>query len=354
MPLEIGTTANLLPLTLPANLTALVSPAENIVHGYNVVEQTCFHKTTVSNVIPGFDGLSASVKGIDGLFQAAQPLVPAAVALTTDVTAAVGLARTMLGTAAGVIGAVTGLVGTLTTLVGTVIGLVTTLIGSLGGIATACLAAGIATIVAGALFGFGFVGLGGIALTVLLAIVFFVVSSAVTTIATTLGSLNTAIGTLTAPLAALTGALGPLSAAITAVDGALSNPALPTDVMRSLGNVSTALTNLQNALVPGGPLANLSPTLSSTAKTLDDRAKALTAFRRATPAGQPKEPRAHLGDTYAAAVAMFNDAVTATRATSAVWDAMRLDTNNRWQIDSDANGIVDDPTLPCPMEVPEG
>jgi hypothetical protein len=362
MPLEVVNQPALLPPPLPANLNALVSPAENIVHGYNMAEQTCFHKTTVSNVIPGFSRLAAVVKGIDALLQPVRALISAATTLVTDVTSAVGLTRTMLAAATTVIGSVTTVVTIVTTLVGTVIttlttivGLITGIIASLGGIATACLVAGIATIVAGVLFGFGFVGLGGTALAVLLAIFFFVVRGAVMGIAGVLGALmgaltplTTALGTLTMPLGTLAGALAPLNTAIGAVNGILSNPALPSDVTRSLADVSTALTNLQNALAAGGPFAG---TLTSTATTLDQRVNALQTFLAPTPAGQVKVPRAHLEDTYRDAVAIYNAGVTATQVTNPVWNAMRLDAANAPQIEPNGNL---DTTLTCPVEFRQG
>lgn len=353
MPLEVANQPNLLPVgTLSANLNAFVSPAENIVHGYNMAEQTCFHKTTVSNVFPAFSSLSAFVRAIGALLQPVTALISTTTTLIADVTRAVGLTRTLLTATATVIGTVTTVVGTVTTLVGTaiatlttLIGLVTSIIATLGGIATACLVAGIATIAAGVLFGFGFIGAGGIALTVLLAVVFFVVRAAVMSIATVLAGvtgalapLNTALGTLTAPLGTLSVALGPLNTAIGAVNGILANTALPSDLTRSLADVSTALANLQTALAPGGPFE---PALASTTTELDRRATNLQTFLAATPAGQTKLPRAHLEDTYKDAVAIYNTGVTATQAASLpVWNAMRLNGNNAPQIEP-TSGTID-------------
>jgi hypothetical protein len=364
MPLEVANQPNLLPTgLLSANLNAFVSPAENIVHGYNMTEQTCFHKTTVSNVIPGFSRLSAFVREVGALLQPVTALLSAATSLIGDAIRAVGLTRTLLSTATTVVGAVTAIVGTVTTLVGTaigllttVIGLVTTIISTLGGIATACLVAGIATIAAGVLFGFGFVGAGGIALTVLLTIVFFVIRGAIMTIATALtsvtgalASLNTALGTLTAPLGTLSGALGPLNTAIGAVDGILENAALPSDVTRSLNRVSTALTGLQTALAVGG---SFETTLASTTMTLDQRTDALRKFLVATPAGQPKTPRASLEDTYQDALTIYRTGVAATRAASVpVWDVMRATPINAPQVEP---GGVLDTTLNCPVEFRQG
>jgi len=344
MPLEIPNQPALLPLGTAPNLVTLLSPAENIVHGYNMAEQTCFHKTTVSNVIPVFNGLLTSVRGIDALTGAAGTLV-------AQITAAVSAARTLLTAASTVVGAVTtviatvtGLVVTVITTLTTIIGAVTSIIASLGGIATACLVAGIATIAAGVLFGFGFVGLGGLALTVLLAIFFFVVRGAVmgimtllTTITGALAPLSTAIGTLTAPLTTLAGGLAPLNAAIGTLNGILSNAALPPDVTRALADVSAELTNVHNALV-------------ATAQTLDQRTKALDAFLKPTPAGGVKVPRTHLEDTYRDAIAIYNTGVTATQGNAAVWAAFQMGTNGPQLT---PNGGAVDTMLKC-AEVPQG
>jgi hypothetical protein len=361
MPLDLATPPTLLPSPLVSvNLDAFVSPAENIVHGYNMAEQTCFHKTTVSNVIPAFRRLSAFVGAVGTLLQPVRTLVSTAATLVADVTSAVGLTRTMLTAATAVTGAVTTVVGTVSTVVGTTIGLLTTIVGlvtgliaTLGGIATACLVAGIATIAAGVLFGFGFVGIAGVALTALLAIFFFVVRGAVLGIAGilasvtgALGSLTAALGTLTAPLGTLTGALGPLNTAIGAVNGILANPALPSDVTRSLADVSRALTDLQNALATGGQFTN---TLDTTVATLDQRADTLRDFLRPSPT---RAPRTSLEDTYDDAVAIYNAGVMATRGVSApVWNAMRTTANNARKIEP--NGMLDT-TLACPLEDREG
>lgn len=332
MPLQVPQQSTLLPAPLPSDLYLLLSPVENIVHGYNIAEQTCFHKTTVSNVIPAFRGLSGFLRAIDALLQPVRGLISAASSLIADVTSAVGLARTLLSTA-------TTAVGTVITLVTTLIGVVTGIVATLSGIATACLVAGIATIAAGVLFGFGFVGVGGIALTVLLTIFFFVVRGAVMGIATLLG-------TVTGALTPLTAALAPLNTAIGAVNGILANPALPSDVTRSLAAVSAALTDLQNALAPAQPgVAGFAATLASTTQTLDDRTKTLRDFLNPTTA---KVPRTSLEDTRIDAIAIYNAGLTAAAATNPVMSAVRTNPINRRQII--VNG-ADDTTLACPKEI---
>src|SRR5207249_6712831 len=69
--LEVTNSPALLPVTgpTPVDLDAFVSPEQNLVNGYNIAEQTCFHKTTVSNLIPSLKAISAAYKGLSALVQ---------------------------------------------------------------------------------------------------------------------------------------------------------------------------------------------------------------------------------------------------------------------------------------------
>lgn len=321
--LEVTNQASLLPITgpSPTNLNAFLSPAQNLVNGYNMAEQTCFHKTTVSNVIPALRGMSALVRGLGGLIPVCTSLLTASTTLVSDVTTLVGRTRTLLTDT-------TALIGTLTALVTTVISLVTTIIGTLAGIRTAATVAAIAAIAAGvscALFwipgvGYGLLAAGAIAIAALLAIVFFVISGAIATIMTSLTGVTGALGTLTGPLMTLAGSAG-------SVNAILSSAALPSDVTRSLASVATALTDLQNALSAQAPL------VANTMTTLDQRAITLRNFLAPTPAGMMVIPRAHLEDTYRQAVRIYNDAIANIQAVSnPVWTGMQTNPHNQPQI----------------------
>jgi hypothetical protein len=326
--LEVTNQPSLFPATgpLPVTLNAFVSPAQNLVNGYNIAEQTCFHKTTVSNLIPALRGISALAEGLGGLVRASASLVTASTTLVGDVTTLVGRTRTLLADA-------TTLIGTVATLVTTVIGLVATIIGSLTGIVTATRIAGFAAVAAAAscaLFwipgvGYGFLAAGAIAIAALLAIVFFVISGAIAAVITSLTGVTGALATLTGPLTTLTGSVG-------SVNAILSSTALTSDVTRSLAGVSTALTDLQNALSAQAPL------VTNTVTTLDQRADTLQEFFRATPTGGTIVPRAHLEDTYRQAVRIYNEAITTLRTLSPpVWTAMQTNPDNDPQINPRGN-----------------
>jgi hypothetical protein len=75
--LQVTSDASLLPAAgpTPLNLNDFVSPAQNLVNGYNITEQTCFHKTTVSNLIVSLRALSTGYKGLTGLVQSSTTLI---------------------------------------------------------------------------------------------------------------------------------------------------------------------------------------------------------------------------------------------------------------------------------------
>lgn len=356
--LKVTNDQALLPLLTgptPINLDAFVSPAQNLVNGYNIAEQTCFHKTTVGNLVPSLKALSAAYTGLSQLVQASSQAV-------SDGLKLIGQLITLGGRVVTLLTDVRALITAVTTLVGTVIGLITgplgiiariaAIITSLGAIVTGARIAGFAAIAAGLLCAGAFVpvagpvllALGAIATAALLAIVFFVIAGLVAAIATSLGLINGllttlsgALGTLTTPLP---GPLGTVSASLATVSGTLSSPGATPDVNKSLGDIQTALTALQNEL---GPKLNL---FNTTAGVLTGRANTLDAFLKPTMAG-PKIPRAHLEDTYVQAVDIYDKAINDLQgwlAGSGVWAAMIADPNNKPEITP--NNTLDR-RLPC-------
>lgn len=328
--LEVTNHPSLLPLTgpVPTDLNAFVSPAQNLVNGYNIAEQTCFHKTTVRNLIDSLRRISSVYRDLVNLLQASTQLVTDATVLVTDSTTLVTRTTTLLRDATSLVGVVTGLVPTL-------IGLITAIVGSLTTISTGALIAAIAAIVAGvacALFwvpvaGIFLLGGGCVAIAALLAVVFFVIRASLTTILGSLGGVTAALATLTPPLTTISGS-------IASVNGILSNPALPSDVSRSLTSVGASLAPVQNALSAHLTLVN------NVAATLDTRVMGLQSFLAATPANSPVRPREHLEDTYAQAVRVYNDAITGLQGTSAaVWSQMLANANNSPQVSP--GGTVD-------------
>jgi len=115
--LEVTNSPALLPVTgpTPVDLDAFVSPAQNLVNGYNIAEQTCFHKTTVSNLIPSLKAISAAYKGLSALVQTSGQLITVAVRLVGDLKSLVTSTLTLLGNVTGLVTTATGLVGTIIT-----------------------------------------------------------------------------------------------------------------------------------------------------------------------------------------------------------------------------------------------
>jgi hypothetical protein len=179
----------------------------------------------------------------------------------------------------------------------------------------------------GAVAGIFLLGGGCVAIAALLAVVFFVIRASITAILGSLGGVTAALATLTPPLTTISGS-------IASVNGILSNPALPSDVSRSLTSVGTSLAPVQNALSAHLALVN------NAAATLDSRVTGLQSFLAATPLGSSVVPREHLEDTYRQAVRIYNNAIGALQGTSTpVWTQMLANANNSPQVNP--GGTVD-------------
>lgn len=353
--LEVTGDPLLLPITgpKPLDLDAFVSPTPNLVNGYNIAEQTCFHKTTVGNLVPSLRALSSGFKGLSTLVQLTTQIVTDVVRLVTDSIILVGRTTTLLAAVTSLVTTVTGLVTTIAGLITAIVGSITAIIGSLTSIRTGAIIAAIAAAVAGALCaffwvpfaGYGFLAAGAIATAVLLAVVFILISIALGTILGSLGTITGTLGTLTTAIGTLTAPLGTVNTAIVGVNGILTNPALPSDISRDLTAVQGSLAPLLQDLPIELALFN------GTVGILDQRATVLQSFLLATLPGQPIVPRAHLEDTYLQAVKIYNDAITALQAAvgSGVLGGMLNNPTNKPQITP--NNVVDK-TLACVVPGP--
>lgn len=337
----------LLPPAISPNLAPLVGPAQNLVNGYNIAEQTCFHRTTVSHLIASLQRIVASYKATLPLLNDLLAPLQAARALIADSTALVG---TLVGPppATTLLGAVGGLLAALTGFVTTVVGFITTIVGSLGTLITATRIAAIvvtAAAVSCALFWVPVVGgglfiAGTIAGVVALAVILWVVLAGLGTVATAIGSINTALGALTAPLGTVVTALTPVVTSLTTVRG-------------SLATVDALITPLVSA---GGSLTNCVNVLQTTTNLLDTRTVNLQAFL-ARPAGQAYAPRMHLTDTYTQAVKVYRAALGDLQSpqAAAVWNAMLVDPVNTIELNpTQAMPPVIDQDLACASLRPEG
>lgn len=335
---------NLVPPTLNPNLPPLVGPAQNLVNGYNIAEQTCFHRTTVSHLIATLRRIVASYTAALPVLNDLSALLQSGRTLIADSTA---LIRSLIGPPPGttLLGAVTALLTTIIGMVTTIVGSITTLIASIGTLLTATRIAAIvvaASAVSCALFwvpgiGAGLFTGGTIAAIAALAVLLFIVLTTLGTVMALLGTINTALGTLTAPLGTVRTAVTPVVNSLTTVGGTLSLiDAQIGTLVASTGSLNTCTTVLQNSI-----------------GQLDSHTLSLQTFL-VRPSNQPYVPRRHLSDTYEQAVRVYQDALSDLQAAAGVWNAMSTDQLNAVQLNpTQVNPPAIDDKLHC-GSVPSG
>jgi hypothetical protein len=344
--LEVTDDSSVLPGTglTATTLNGFVSTVPNLVNGYNIAEQTCFHKTTVTNLKTSLEQLSASYKSLavllgdstdlatdckklvddlKALVGNTATLVDDAGALVTNAKALVGdgttpgAATTLVGDAVTLAGGAAALVTNVTTLVGPVVGpgiklpkgnlisLVATLTAeilstrkNLEAIRDAANAAAIAAIIAGALFIVS-PHLAGVGVGVLLAAVFFVIKGKVSGLLGTVMKVEEEVTPLAAPLTAIAGDVVTVARALTS----LVNPAPPpagslatvagalSDLGTSLGKVEQSLAEVKKVLsgdtLPSDVTASLDKVITASLPEVQKSLGAYLEVVAGTPATTP-------------------------------------------------------------------